>query len=126
MSVKPPQIVSRQNQAGGPLVFTIFVESCQGQRVHPNGLVMTIPERIKSFLRERIDVPHCDDCIAKKLRLRSRQQSQHVSVEIAGSENFLRRRGRCSECGNERLVIRFSVQRPFAELGSIARRQTQC
>jgi len=69
---------------------------------------MTIAEQIKGFLQEREESWYCDDCLRKRLGLKRRQQAQAVTAAIAFTGNFKRGKGPCFECGEEKLVSRFS------------------
>ena len=64
---------------------------------------MTLKQRISLWLRE-VGGPHCDDCIAKDLKL-SRRQANRVTSTLAATGNFSRGRGVCSTCGGEKKVI---------------------
>ncbi len=70
--------------------------------------MVTVPERITNFLKERESTPYCDDCLAKKLGLQRRQQAQQATSAFAQTGNFLRSKGLCFECGKDKLVIRIS------------------
>lgn len=48
----------------------------------------------------------CDDCIAERLQISIRQHANHKTRELAGSGGFERRKGQCTLCGSEKLVIR--------------------
>jgi hypothetical protein len=43
---------------------------------------MTVQVRIAEFLRDNRNVSFCDDCIALRLSLKRRQQSQAVTIEL--------------------------------------------
>jgi hypothetical protein len=66
---------------------------------------MTIPQRIAGFLRVNRGKWFCDDCIAKRLKLAHRQQSQHVTAVLGATEEFPRHMGTCFDCRGIKLVI---------------------
>jgi len=49
----------------------------------------------------------CDPCIADRLELSVRQQADHHTRELAGSNGFERQIDVCSFCGGTKKVIRF-------------------
>lgn len=67
---------------------------------------MSIQARISDFLRDNRSVDFCDDCIAQRLPLKKRQQSQSVTSALAETTEFTRTTGRCSSCGKIKTVIR--------------------
>jgi hypothetical protein len=69
---------------------------------------MNIADRVKAYLTNGEDQPYCDDCLAEELELKRREQAQRVTMAIAGTGHFLRSKGPCLKCGNEKLVTRFS------------------
>jgi len=62
---------------------------------------MTIPERIKNFLRKREGTRYCDDCLAERLGLPKRQEAQQATSSFAGTGDFIRSKGLCFVCGKE-------------------------
>ena len=67
---------------------------------------MTVLEKVAAFVTRLAPDAACDDCIADRLRLSVRQHANHKTRELAGTRGFERRKGQCSLCGNEKLVIR--------------------
>ena len=67
---------------------------------------VTVPDRVKLFLRENRLARYCNACIKKKLGLKRPQQAQQATAPLDSEEGFTRERGRCSECGRTRKVIR--------------------
>lgn len=67
---------------------------------------MTVLDEVRSFVSRLSPDPVCDDCIAERLNLSVRQHANHKTRELAGSDGFERRKGRCSLCDDEKLVIR--------------------
>jgi hypothetical protein len=69
---------------------------------------MTVLEQVRSFVSRLAPEPVCDDCITERLNLSVRQHANHKTLELAGSPGFERRKGRCTLCGADKLVIRRS------------------
>jgi hypothetical protein len=69
---------------------------------------MTIPERIKNFLREHEGTAYCDDCLAGELGLPKRQEAQQATSSFGGTGNFIRSKGLCHICGKDKQSTRFS------------------
>ena len=67
---------------------------------------MTVLDDVRALVTRLSPEPVCDDCIAERLGLSIRQHANHKTRELAGSGGFERRKGRCSLCGTEKLVIR--------------------
>jgi hypothetical protein len=65
---------------------------------------VTITERISLLLRQ-VGGPHCDDCLAKELKLARRQQANRATNALATTRNFIRDKGVCSLCGARKKVI---------------------
>lgn len=66
----------------------------------------TVLEDVRSFVARLSPDAVCDDCISERLGLSVRQHANHKTREPAGSGGFERRKGVCSLCGSEKLVIR--------------------
>ena len=67
---------------------------------------MTILDDVRALIQRLSPQPICDDCIAERLGHSVRQHANHKSRELAGTDGFERRKGVCSLCDNEKLVIR--------------------
>ena len=67
---------------------------------------MTVLEDVRSRITRLAPDPICDDCIAERLSLSVRQHANHKTRELAGTGGLERRKGVCSLCGDEKLVIR--------------------
>ena len=67
---------------------------------------MTVLDEVRRFVARLAPDAVCDDCIAERLDLSVRQHANHKTRELAGSGGFERRKGPCSLCGAEKLVIR--------------------
>jgi hypothetical protein len=67
---------------------------------------MTVLDDVRAFVTRLSPVAVCDDCIADRLGLSVRQHANHKTRELAGSDGFERRKGDCSLCGSDKLVIR--------------------
>ena len=67
---------------------------------------MTILDDVRAFVSRLSPDAVCDDCIADRLDLSVRQHANHKTRELAGTGSFERRKGSCSLCGSDKLVIR--------------------
>jgi hypothetical protein len=67
---------------------------------------LSIPERVVAFLKKHPKTTYCDDCIKDNVQLKRRQQAQRVTGALATTHDFCREVGKCSECGDSKLVIR--------------------
>jgi hypothetical protein len=67
---------------------------------------MTVLDNVRNLIARLAPQAVCDDCIADRLGLSVRQHANHKTRELAGSGRFERRKGCCSLCGCEKLVIR--------------------
>ena len=66
----------------------------------------TVLDDVRALVSRLSPEPVCDDCIADRLDLSVRQHANHKTRELAGSDGFERKKGRCSLCDGEKLVIR--------------------
>lgn len=66
---------------------------------------MTVLQDVADYVT-RLGKPVCDDCIADHLKLTVRQHANHKTRELEKDRSFDRRKGTCSVCHNEKLVIR--------------------
>lgn len=67
---------------------------------------MTVLDNVRNLIARLTPEAVCDDCIAERLQLSVRQHANHKTRELAGTDGFERRKGPCSLCGAEKLVIR--------------------
>jgi hypothetical protein len=67
---------------------------------------MTVLDDVAAFIGRLSPDAVCDDCIAERLKLTVRQHANHKTRELAGSGGYERRKGPCSLCRGEKLVIR--------------------
>jgi hypothetical protein len=67
---------------------------------------MTVLDAVRAFVARLSPDAVCDDCISERLELSVRQHANHKTRELAGADGFERRKGSCSLCGAEKLVIR--------------------
>lgn len=67
---------------------------------------MAVRDEVESFVARLSPEPVCNDCIADRLALSMRQHANHKTRALAGTNGFERRKGPCSLCGTEKLVIR--------------------
>jgi hypothetical protein len=65
---------------------------------------MTVQARIVEFLQNNRNLDFCDDCIALRLGLKRRQQSQAATATLSETAEFIRESGTCSNCGEVRTV----------------------
>ena len=66
---------------------------------------MAVLDDVRTFVSRLSPEAVCDDCISEKLGLSIRQHANHKTRELAGSGGFERRKGPCSLCGSDTLVI---------------------
>lgn len=66
---------------------------------------MTVLDEVRRLIERLSPSPVCDDCIAQRLELSVRQHANHKTRELAGQGGFERRKGECSLCGANKLVI---------------------
>lgn len=57
----------------------------------------SVAERINEYLTRR-PAPICDDCLAKALGLKRRQQAAAVTAALATTPSFNRYDGACIDC----------------------------
>lgn len=67
---------------------------------------MTVPERVVDLIRKSKPRAWCDNCIHAKLGLARHQQAQQATSAIGATSEFVRERGTCDDCGEERTVTR--------------------
>lgn len=67
---------------------------------------MTVLDDVRAFVTRLSPDAVCDDCITDRLGLSVRQHGNHKTRELAGADGFERRKGLCSLCDAEKLVIR--------------------
>ena len=65
----------------------------------------TVLDRVRAFVSRLAPEAVCDDCIAERLGLSVRQHANHKTRELAGTQGFVRAKGPCSLCGEDKLVI---------------------
>lgn len=66
---------------------------------------MTVLDEVRALVTRLSPEAVCDDCIADRLGLSVRQHANHKARELAGADGFERRKGRCSLCDADKLVI---------------------
>jgi len=67
---------------------------------------MDNPEHAHRTLTERTPNRLCDDCLAELAGISPRQQVNVIARTLALTTDFDRAHGKCSECGDEKLVTR--------------------
>lgn len=73
---------------------------------------MSMIEDVANLLRRLSPAPICDDCVAERLSLASRQVANQRTRELAGSHGVERRRDICSLCFGEKVVTRLVKPAP--------------
>ncbi len=115
----PPKLVSTQTANGGgegqPLAATNKPDSyCDGGLSNPSTAymlsgkhegVMSMWDRVNSFLTAQRPSRFCDDCIAESLEF-NRPDVWKATSALATTDRFHRALGVCSMCGKEKNVIR--------------------
>lgn len=64
---------------------------------------MTNTEHIQQIL-DMIDAPVCDDCLATRASVQSRQQVNQICHRLADRGDIDRETGRCTLCGKTKIV----------------------
>ncbi len=67
--------------------------------------VMSIPERVNTFLIAQRPSRFCDDCIAESLEFIRGNDVNHATNALGTTDSFRRALGVCSICGKEKKVI---------------------
>ncbi|MDO7843575.1 hypothetical protein [Sphingomonas immobilis] len=67
---------------------------------------MAVRDEVLALIERLSPSPICDDCVAEKLNLPTRQQASYRTRLLAGSKGIERRRDICSICYGEKLVSR--------------------
>lgn len=75
---------------------------------------MTVLKRVEDFILAKAKNSSCDDCFAGQLNLSVRQHANAKTRILASKKGYLRQYGRCSICGNQKLVI--SYENPFSDI----------
>lgn len=65
---------------------------------------MSVPKLVFEFLDREGD-RFCDDCITDELKLKRRQQAQHVTSVLEVTPLFSRHHDECVRCGATKLII---------------------
>jgi len=68
---------------------------------------MTILAAVQNLVMRLTPAPICDDCVAERLDLGSRQIANQKTRELVGGQKFERRRDICSLCFGEKIVTRW-------------------
>ena len=66
---------------------------------------LSIPARVRDFLRDRPGRVYCDTCIQERLGLKWRQQAQLITATLAVTSEFDRGRWVCSTCNQTKFGI---------------------
>lgn len=77
---------------------------------------MTEAEQITGFLQKNKPKAFCDDCITSELGLTRRQRAARVTNPLGLTSDYVREKGTCSVCKNDRpkFVIHAVDGRPAA------------
>jgi len=70
------------------------------------GAEASVADRVRGLIERLAPEPVCDDCIADRLGLGTRQHASQQTRELAGSAGFERRQAPCSLCGATKKVTR--------------------
>jgi hypothetical protein len=65
-----------------------------------------IAEQVHKFITDHRPRAVFDDCIARGIPLKRRQQAHRCTMPFGLTPGFDRRQDRCSLCGDDKLVIR--------------------
>lgn len=68
-------------------------------------IALTVLDEVRRLIERLSPNPVCDDCITERLELSVRQHANHKTRELSGQDGFERRKGECSLCGADKLVI---------------------
>jgi len=63
---------------------------------------MTNPEQIVGFLQRNKAKTFCDDCLASELQLARRQEAAVITATLGLTSDYVRERGTCSICKNDK------------------------
>ena len=66
---------------------------------------MTVPERVNAFITAH-DGLLCDKCIQQRMGLAQSNQVQQIAAALATTPLFIREKGRCSGCHNDKVGTR--------------------
>lgn len=64
----------------------------------------TVLDRVRAFVGRLAPEPVCDGCIADRLGLSVHQHADRKARELAGMGGFVRAKGRCGLCGEDKPV----------------------
>ena len=65
---------------------------------------MLAAQKINDFITA-YGKPICDGCVMRALGLTAQAQSSQITAALGTTSDFIRVRGKCSVCNNERTVI---------------------
>ena len=66
---------------------------------------MLVAHKINNFITSRRPAAVCDKCIVESLGLTALAHSAQITAALGTTSDFVRERGECSLCKNERMVI---------------------
>jgi hypothetical protein len=64
---------------------------------------MTNPEQIVGYLQKNKPRAFCDDCLAGELQFARRQEAAVITATLGLTSDYVRQRGACSICKNDKL-----------------------
>lgn len=65
-----------------------------------------VAQRINEHLTFEKPKAWCDGCIVKSLSLTANAHSAQITAALGTTSDFVREKGECAMCGDERVVIR--------------------
>ena len=69
---------------------------------------VTVLDDVRDLVARRKGESTCDDCIANKLKLGVRQHANRKTNILAHEPGFVRKKGTCTTCGGDKLVIHYA------------------
>jgi hypothetical protein len=66
--------------------------------------------KIESFLRQNAGDAYCEDCLSKFLNIKTRQQVEQSTDQLAKDNRFWRQCGLCLRCQKTKTVIKLRLQ----------------
>lgn len=69
---------------------------------------MLVAQRVNDWITEQRPKPVCDTCIVQGLNLTQQAHAAQITTALGTTSDFIRAKGVCSICKNERMVIKAS------------------
>jgi hypothetical protein len=70
---------------------------------------MLAAEKVNRFISSKHPEAVCDRCICGAIGFQSHAHSAQITAALGTTSDFIRGDGRCSLCGEERIVIRATL-----------------